>query len=121
MRNTYMLSGPAKPEDVIKNVKKGIYVQGVSNGQVKIGEGDFAFYVSQGRMIEDGKLTATIKDVNIMGNGPKMLRNITMLADDFEMSRGGGGACGKGGQAVPVGFGQPTCLVKSMTVGGLTK
>ncbi|MCK4346891.1 MAG: TldD/PmbA family protein, partial [Bacteroidales bacterium] len=121
MRNTYMLPGPAKPEDVIKNVKKGIYVQGVSNGQVKIGEGDFAFYVSQGRMIEDGKLTAPIKDVNIMGNGPKMLRNITMLADDFEMSRGGGGACGKGGQAVPVGFGQPTCLVKSMTVGGLTK
>lgn len=121
MRNTYMLPGPAKPEDVIKNVKKGIYVQGVSNGQVSIGEGDFAFYVSHGRMIEDGKLTAPIKDVNIMGNGPKMLRNITMLADDFEMSKGAGGACGKGGQAVPVGFGQPTCLVKSMTVGGLTK
>jgi TldD protein len=119
MRNTYMLAGPATPEDVIKSVKKGIYVQDVSNGQVKIGEGDFAFYVSQGKMIENGKLTAPIKDVNIMGNGPKMLRNITMVANDLEMAKGGSGACGKGGQAVPCGFGQPTCLVKSMTVGGV--
>jgi TldD protein len=118
MRNTYMLAGPVTKEDVIKSVEKGIYVQDVSNGEVKIGEGDFAFYVSQGRMIENGKLTAPVKDMNIMGNGPKMLKNITMLANDFEMSKGGGGACGKGGQAVPCGFGQPTCLVKSMTVGG---
>ena len=118
MRNTYMLAGPATPEEVIKSVDKGIYVQDVSNGQVKIGEGDFAFFVSQGKMIENGKLIAPIKDINIMGNGPKMLKNITMLANDLEFSRGGGGSCGKGGQAVPVGFGQPTCLVKSMTVGG---
>jgi len=119
MRNTYMLAGPAAPEDVIKSVKKGIYVQDVSNGQVKIGEGDFAFYVSQGRMIENGKLTAPIKDINIMGNGPKMLRNVTMLGNDLKMNKGGTGACGKGGQAVPVGFGMPTALVKSMTVGGV--
>lgn len=118
MRNTYMPAGPAKKEDVIKSVDKGIYVQDVSNGQVKIGEGDFAFYVSQGKMIEEGKLTAPIKDMNIMGNGPKMLKNITILADDFELNKGGGGTCGKGGQGVPCGFGQPTCLVKSMTVGG---
>ncbi len=121
MRNTYMLAGSVTPEDVIKSVKKGIYIQNVSNGQVKIGEGDFAFYVSQGRIIENGKLTKPIKDVNIMGNGPKMLRNTTMLANNLEMFRGGSGACGKGGQAVPVGFGQPTCLVKSMTVGGVKK
>jgi len=121
MRNTYMLAGTATPEDVVKNVDKGIYVQDVSNGQVRIGAGDFAFYVSQGRIIENGKLTAPIKDVNIMGNGPKMLRSTTMLANNFEMSKGGGGACGKGGQAVPCGFGQPTCLVKSMTVGGVKK
>ncbi len=70
--------------DVIKAAGKGIYVQDVANGQVKIGEGDFAFYVSQGRMIENGKLAAPIKDVNIMGNGPKMLANITMAANDFE-------------------------------------
>lgn len=119
MRNTYMLAGPATPEDVIKSVDKGIYVKDVSNGQVKIGEGDFAFYVSQGRMIEEGKLTAPIKDVNIMGNGPKMLTNVTMVADDLELNEGGTGACGKDGQRVPVSFGLPTCLVKSMTVGGV--
>jgi len=119
MRNTYMLGGEHSPEDVIKAAKNGIYVENVSNGQVKIGEGDFAFFVSQGRLIEDGKLTAPIKDVNIMGNGPKMLKNTTMIANDLEMSKGGGGACGKGGQSVPVGFGLPTCMVTSMTVGGV--
>ena len=119
MRNTYMLAGSATPEDVVKAAEKGIYVQDVSNGQVKIGEGDFAFYVARGRLIEGGKLTAPIKDINIMGNGPKMLRNVTMVANDLEMSRGGMGFCGKDGQSVPVGFGLPTCLVKSMTVGGV--
>ncbi|MBD3414951.1 MAG: TldD/PmbA family protein [Candidatus Aminicenantes bacterium] len=120
MRNTYMLEGPSSPEEVIQKAGNGMYVKDVSNGQVKIGEGDFAFYVSQGRLIENGKLTAPIKDINIMGNGPKMLRSITMVGSDFEMAKGGGGACGKGGQAVPVGFGQPTCLVKSLTVGGVS-
>jgi TldD protein len=118
MRNTYMLGGSATADDVIKQAGNGIYVENVSNGQVKIGEGDFAFYVSQGRMIENGKLTAPIKDVNIMGNGPKMLANITMAANDLEMFQGGGGQCGKSGQGVPVSFGMPTCLVKSLTVGG---
>jgi TldD protein len=121
MRNTYMLPGENQPAEVIKSAKKGIYIGDVSNGQVKIGEGDFAFYVSQGKLIEDGKLTAPIKDVNIMGNGPKMLENITMIATDLVLYGGGGGACGKGGQAVPVSFGLPTCLVKSMTVGGVQK
>jgi TldD protein len=119
MRNTYMTAGSATPEDVIKSVPHGIYVQDVANGEVKIGEGDFAFYVSQGRMIENGKLTAPIKDVNIMGNGPKMLKNVIMVANDLKFHDGGGGACGKNGQAAPVSFGQPTILVKSMTVGGV--
>ncbi len=119
MRNTYMLPGTATPEELISSVDHGIYVEDVSNGQVEIGAGDFSFYVSQGKMIENGKLTAPIKDINIMGNGPKMLSNITMLANDFQMSKGGGGMCGKGGQGVPVGFGMPTTLVKSMTVGGV--
>jgi TldD protein len=121
MRNTYMLPGEASPEDVIKKAKNGIYVGDVSNGQVKIGEGDFAFYVSQGRLIEDGKLTAPIKDVNIMGNGPMMLKNIIMAANDLDYYFGGLGYCGKNGQAVPVSFGLPTCLVESMTVGGTDK
>ena len=118
MRNTYMEAGPATPEDVIKAAGKGIYVEDVSNGQVKIGEGDFAFFVSQGRMIENGKLGAPIKDINIMGNGPKMLANTTMVANDLRLHQGGTGACGKDNQSMPVGFGQPTILVKSMTVGG---
>ena len=119
MRNTYMLAGDASPEDVIREAGNGIYVQDVSNGQVKIGEGDFAFYVSQGRLIENGKLTSPIKDINIMGNGPKMLANVMVVGNDLQMSQGGTGFCGKGGQRVAVGFGQPTVLVKSMTVGGV--
>jgi TldD protein len=119
MRNTYMLAGQAAREEVIKAAGKGIYVEDVANGEVKIGEGDFAFFVSQGRMIENGKLAAPIKDVNIMGNGPKMLANIIMLADDFEFDEGGAGTCGKDGQAAPCGFGQPSALVKSLTVGGV--
>lgn len=118
MRNTYLQAGPATPEDVIKAAGKGIYVQDVSNGSVKIGEGDFGFYVSHGRLIEDGRLGAPIKDVNIIGNGPKMLSNMVMVANDFEFSQGGATNCGKGGQITPCGFGQPTCLVKSLTVGG---
>jgi TldD protein len=118
MRNTYMIGGEAAPEDVIKAAGNGIYVEDVSNGEVKIGEGDFSFYVSQGRLIENGKLTTPIKDVNIMGNGPKMLANISMVGNDMAMSESGAGQCGKNGQGVPVSFGMPTCLVKSMTVGG---
>jgi TldD protein len=119
MRNTVMLAGATAGEDIIRSVQKGIYVQNVSNGEVNIGEGDFAFYVSQGWMIENGKLTAPIKDINIMGNGPKMLQDIIMLGNDLELHMGGTSACGKGGQSVPVGFGQPSCLVNSLTVGGV--
>ncbi|HEY3370013.1 MAG TPA: TldD/PmbA family protein [Prolixibacteraceae bacterium] len=118
MRNTFMLGGTASADDIIRQAGNGIYVEDVSNGQVKIGEGDFAFYVSQGRLIENGKLGAPIKDVNIMGNGPKMLTNIVMAANNLQMYHGGAGQCGKNGQGVPVGFGLPTCLVKSLTVGG---
>ncbi len=121
MRNTYMMNGDATPDDVIKQVKNGIYVQDVSNGEVFIGQGDFSFYVSQGYQIENGKLTAPIKDINIMGNGPKMLENITMAANDLTMYQGGAGMCGKENQGVKVSFGLPTCLVKSMTVGGTSQ
>lgn len=119
MRNTIMLAGVTPAADIIRSIQKGIYVQNVSNGEINIGEGDFAFFVSQGRMIEAGKLTAPIKDINIMGNGPKMLQDITMVGSDLELHAGGTGACGKGGQSVPCGFGQPSCLVKSLTVGGV--
>ncbi|RPI76200.1 MAG: TldD/PmbA family protein, partial [Desulfobacteraceae bacterium] len=119
MRTTYLLPGPAEPEEVIRAVPRGIYVAEVGNGQVEIGEGDFAFYVNQGYLIENGKLTAPIKDVNIMGNGPKMLKNVTMVANDLKFSRSGSGQCSKNGQNVPVSFGLPTVLVNSLTVGGV--
>ena len=120
MRNTYMLPGEYTADEIINTVKKGIYVKSILGGQVKIGEGDFAFYVFQGQMIEDGKLTTQLKDLNIMGNGPKVLENVTMIANDLKLYDGGTGICGKGGQIVPVSYGIPTCLVKSMTVGGVT-
>jgi len=118
MRNTYMEPGDATTEDIIKTVKKGIYVKDVSNGEVYIGQGDFSFFVTQGYQIEDGKLTSPIKDINIMGNGPKMLENITMVSNDFTLYQGGAGFCGKESQLVKCSFGLPTCLVKSLTVGG---
>jgi TldD protein len=121
MRNTYMLGGEETAQDVIRKAKNGIYIEDVANGEVRIGAGDFAFYVTRGCLIEDGRLTAPIKDINIMGNGPKMLANIKCAANDLKMNESGGGACGKDGQMVPVSFGLPTCLITSMTVGGTGK
>lgn len=119
MRNTYMLPGPHKKEEIIKSVKKGIYAETFTNGQVMIGAGDFTFYVKSGFLIENGEITKPIKDVNIIGNGPQVLKDITMVADDFEMAEGGW-TCGKDGQGVPVSMGQPTLKVAKITVGGTT-
>lgn len=119
MRNTFLLPGRARPEDLVREAKNGIYVEDVANGEVRIGEGEFSFYVSQGRLIEDGRLGPPIKDVNIIGNGPKLLSDIIGVADDLEMYAGGSGLCGKSGQLVPVGFGMPSCLVRALTVGGV--
>lgn len=117
MRSTYMLNGPHKKDEIIASVKKGIYCTNFSNGQVKIGAGDFTFYVQNGFLIEDGKLTRPIKDVNIIGNGPKILEKIDMVADDLTIDEGGW-TCGKDGQSVPVSQGMPTVRVASITVGG---
>jgi TldD protein len=117
MRSTYMLPGPHKPDEIIASVKKGIYCTNFSNGQVQIGAGDFTFYVKNGYLIEDGKLTRPIKDVNIIGNGPKVLEKIDMVADDLKIDEGGW-TCGKDGQSVPVSQGIPTVRVASITVGG---
>ncbi|UCD95645.1 MAG: TldD/PmbA family protein [Candidatus Zixiibacteriota bacterium] len=119
MRNTYMLAGPHTKEEIIKSVKKGLYTEMFTNGEVRIGAGDFTFYVKSGRLIEDGKLTRPVKDVNIIGNGPEVLRDIVMAADDLTVEEGGG-TCGKGGQWAPVTDGLPTTKVLSITVGGVT-
>jgi TldD protein len=117
MRCTYMRPGTHSREEVIGAVKRGILAETFANGQVQIGGGDFTFYIKNGWMIEDGRLTAPIKDVNIIGNGPEALRRITMLADDMRMDTGGW-TCGKDGQMVPVSQGMPTTLVSHLTVGG---
>jgi len=117
MRSTYMLNGPHSEEEIIKSVKKGIYCSNFSNGEVNIGAGDFTFYVKNGFMIEDGKLTRPIKDVNIIGNGPKVLEEVDMVANNLVIDEGGW-TCGKDGQSVPVSQGLPTVRVSSITVGG---
>ena len=116
MRATYMESGGATPSDIIADVKQGIYVDEFANGQVKIGEGDFTFYVKAGFLIENGRLTMPVKDINIIGNGPEALRDIVAVGSDLEIDPLTW-VCGKE-QSVPVSCGIPTVLVKSLTVGG---
>jgi TldD protein len=118
MRNTYMLPGPHTKEEIIASVKKGLYAESFTNGEVFIGAGDFTFYVKSGFLIEDGKLTKPVKDVNIIGNGPEVLKNIVMVADDLKIDDGTW-TCGKNGQGVPVSQGLPTVKVSKITVGGV--
>ncbi|SHF25444.1 microcin-processing peptidase 2. Unknown type peptidase. MEROPS family U62 [Mariniphaga anaerophila] len=117
MRATYMEMGPHSKDDIISNVDYGVFVDNFSNGEVKIGAGDFTFFVKSGYLIEKGKLTQPIKDINIIGNGPQALADITMAASDY-MIDNGTWTCGKDGQSVPVTCGLPTVLVKKLTVGG---
>lgn len=116
MRATYMESGTADPEGIIVSVRNGIYVDEFSNGQVKIGEGDFTFYVKSGRLIENGRLTAPVKDINVIGNGPLALADIVAVGNDLKIDNGTW-TCGKE-QSVPVSCGMPTVLVNNLTVGG---
>ncbi|MBI4701289.1 MAG: TldD/PmbA family protein [Deltaproteobacteria bacterium] len=117
MRNTYMLDGPHPPEEIIASVKRGLYAEKFWNGQVNIGGGDFTFYLKHGRLIEDGKLTRVVKDANLIGNGPKVLDRVDMVGNDMAFFSGGG-ACGKDGQRVPVGFGLPTVRAGAISIGG---
>lgn len=117
MRATYMEPGQATKDDIIANVDYGVFVDNFSNGQVQIGAGDFTFFVKSGYLIEKGKLTRPIKDINIIGNGPKALADITMVANDYLIDNGTW-TCGKDGQSVPVTCGLPSVLVKKLTVGG---
>ena len=116
MRSTYMLGGSSDKDSIIASVKKGIYVDQFSNGQVQIGEGDFTFFVKSGFLIEDGRLTMPVKDINIIGNGPQALADIIAVGNDLKVDEGAW-TCGKG-QSCPVSCGIPTVLVKNLTVGG---
>ncbi|MDR1096988.1 MAG: TldD/PmbA family protein [Tannerella sp.] len=117
MRATYMEAGNYSEEEIIASVKRGVYVSKFTNGQVQIGAGDFTFFVKNGYLIEDGKLTQPVKDINIIGNGPKALADITMTGSNFEMDEGSW-TCGKDGQSCPVTLGMPSALVSKLTVGG---
>jgi TldD protein len=117
MTCTFMEDGPHIREEIIEAVDRGIICETYTNGQVQIGAGDYTFYVKNGWLVEQGKVTAPIKDVNIIGNGPESLKRITMVANDARLDTGGW-TCGKNGQSVPVSQGIPTVLVSNMTVGG---
>ncbi|MGM9759989.1 MAG: TldD/PmbA family protein [Parabacteroides sp.] len=117
MRATYMEAGNMAEEEMISTVKKGIYAANFTNGQVQIGAGDFTFFVKDGYLIENGKLTQPIKDINIIGNGPKALADITMVGNNYKMDNGTW-TCGKDGQSCPVTCGMPSALVSKLTVGG---
>jgi TldD protein len=117
MRSTYMESGPHDPEELVKGVEYGIVAETYTNGQVQIGAGDFTFYIKNGWLIEGGKKTAPIKDVNIIGNGPEALERVVMVAGDSKLDSGGW-TCGKNGQGVPVSQGMPSVLVSKLNVGG---
>jgi TldD protein len=117
MTNTYMLGGDSDPDEIIRSVPKGIYCVAFSGGQVNISNGDFVFSVTEGYLIEDGHITAPIRNVNLIGNGPDVLTKVTAVGHDFALSDGRW-TCGKDGQSVPVGVGVPTLLVSGITVGG---
>jgi TldD protein len=117
MTNTLMMAGQDNPEDIIRSVKRGVYAKKFSGGQVNISNGDFVFSLTESYLIEDGKLTAPLKGVNLIGNGPEVLRRVDMVGSDFHLSEGTW-TCGKDGQSVPVGIGMPTVKISEITVGG---
>jgi TldD protein len=120
MTNTYMLAGDDSPEDIIKSVKRGVYAVNFGGGQVDITNGKFVFSASEAYMIENGHVTAPLKNCTLIGNGPDALTKVSMVGNDLELDEGVG-TCGKDGQSVPVGVGIPTLKLDSMTVGGTAR
>ena len=117
MTNTYMLAGESDPEEIIRSVKRGIYCANLGGGQVDITSGKFVFSTSEAYLIEGGKITAPVKGATLIGNGPEAMRQVSMVGNDLELDSGVG-VCGKAGQSVPVGVGQPTLKIDGITVGG---
>jgi len=117
MTNTYMLAGDRDPDEIIASVKKGLYASNFGGGQVDITNGKFVFSASEAWMIEDGKLAYPVKGATLIGNGPDVLNRVSMIGKDMRLDSGVG-VCGKDGQSVPVGVGQPTLRIEDLTVGG---
>ncbi len=117
MTNTYLLPGPHDPAEIISSVKRGLYAVSFGGGQVDITSGNFVFSASEAYLIEDGKITRPVKGATLIGNGPEALQRVSMLGNDLKLDPGVG-VCGKDGQSVPVGVGQPTLKLDALTVGG---
>jgi len=117
MTNTYMLAGSRQPEEIIASVKNGLYARNFGGGQVDITSGKFVFSASEAYLIENGKITGPVKGATLVGNGPEVMTRISMVGNDLELDTGVG-SCGKDGQSVPVGVGQPTLRIDGLTVGG---
>jgi TldD protein len=117
MTNTYMLAGDRDPDEIVRSVKKGIYATNFGGGQVDITNGKFVFSMAEAYMIENGKITYPVKGATLIGNGPDALTRVTMIGNDMGLDPGIG-TCGKDGQSVPVGVGQPTLRIEGLTIGG---
>jgi len=117
MTNTYMLNGDKDPEEIIRSVKKGLYAVNFGGGQVDITSGKFVFSTAEAYLIENGKITRPVKGATLIGNGPDALTRVSMIGNDLALDPGVG-TCGKEGQSVPVGVGQPTLRLDGLTVGG---
>lgn len=117
MTNTYMLNGPHNPDEIIRSVKKGLYAVNFGGGQVDITSGKFVFSASEAYLIENGKITTPVKGATLIGSGPDVLKHVSMVGNDLKLDEGIG-VCGKEGQSVPVGVGQPTLKIDKITVGG---
>ncbi len=117
MTNTFMLAGASEPEDILRSVTKGLYAVSFGGGQVDITNGKFVFSASEAYLIEDGKVTKPVKGATLIGNGPDVLKNVSMVGHDLQLDSGIG-TCGKEGQSVPVGVGLPTIRIDEITVGG---
>ena len=117
MTNTYMLAGTHEPEEMIRSVKRGLYAVNFGGGQVDITSGKYVFSATEAYLIEDGKVTAPVKGATLIGNGPETMQRVRMIGNDLALDEGVG-VCGKDGQSVPVGVGQPSLLIDEITVGG---
>jgi TldD protein len=117
MTNTYMLAGERTPEEIIRSVKRGVYAVNFGGGQVDITNGKFVFAATEAYLIENGRVTYPLKGATLIGNGPDCLTRVSMVGDDLALDSGVG-TCGKDGQSVPVGVGQPTLRIDGLTVGG---
>jgi TldD protein len=117
MTNTYMLAGDMAPQEIVSSIKRGLYATNFGGGQVDITSGKFVFSASQAYWVENGKIQYPVKGATIVGNGPDALTRVSMIGNDMQLDSGVG-TCGKEGQSVPVGVGQPTLRIDGLTVGG---